>query len=172
VRPGDVIIADGVSLLLGRDEQWTLRCLPYYFAAAELDAVLLPVMGIQAAEQLGNKEAQVWAVVFHPDGVLQTHVVRVPVVSFHKVTLLQSNGIGGLPGGILRILGALLALQHTPKGKFDVHLPLARVYALDRQLVMAYRELQAARSLALTSAAARKALRTTAEYLRAQQLQQ
>jgi len=172
VLPGDVVIVDSVTPTNRIGDSWPLRCLPHYFPPTQLGAVLLPVTGIGTSELLNWEQGGAWAIAFHPDGPLHADVPDVAVVRFHKLTLLFPRATSTLSEQMLSVLRALSRLQQTPVGEFEVRLALARVYAVDGQFSAAKAELQAARSLALSSAGNSRALRSTAEYLRAQEQHQ
>jgi mannosyltransferase len=168
-RPADVILTDEVSP--NANEGRALRCLSYYFPSETRNVLLLPVSGIEACEEIRDTEAQVGAVVYHPivhqhRGLPKMDLAPLQVVRFRKVTVLWPEGTDRVLDGALRALQALLLMQQEPVGEFDVHLSLARVYAMGGEFSLAHNELQAARSLSLQSEQAEMGLIHTAEYVR------
>jgi hypothetical protein len=168
-RPGDVILTDEVSPSANQGR--ALRCLSYYFPSEERNVLLLPVTGIDACEEIRDTEAQVGAVVYHPIDHQRRRLPKMDLallqaVRFRRVTVLQPKGADRVLDGALRALQALLLMQQEPVGELDVHLSLARAYAMGGEFSLAHQELQAARSLSLRSEQAEMALTYTAEYVR------
>jgi uncharacterized membrane protein len=195
VQAGDIVIADGVRPRSGGDEESTLRCLLYYFSPEEQGALLVPVTGIgrqQDADQtrvisspflgdvthatvdtaeLSNPDADIWAVVFHTRRLAKTDQADVHRVEFPEVAIFRLVKGQRPLDDLLSSLHGLLLLQTSSQGEFDVHLALARVYAMNSQFSRARAELRTARSKQLHLSEAKEAVRYTTEYVNRQKQQ-
>jgi mannosyltransferase len=189
VQAGDIVIADGVRPRSAGDEEWTLRCLLYYFSPEEQGALLVPVTGIgrhQDADQtrvisspflgdishptvdiaeVSNPDAHIWTVVYHPRRLSKTDRADLHWVGFPEVTIFRLAKRQRPLHDLLSILQELLVLQTNSQGEFDVHLALARVYAMNGQFSRARTELRAARSQQPHLGQAKEAFLYTREYV-------
>ncbi len=146
VGAGDLVIADGIGLLPGRDQERTLDSLDYYFPAGERGVQVVGVQQIGADRDIHRETGRVWAAVFDPDDLAQ-QVERTIVHRFPKVALIELERQESFDLDVERMLRALLVMQPSRLGRLHVHLALARVCALRADPISAQAELAAAREI-------------------------
>jgi mannosyltransferase len=131
--PGDLVLADGVRLF-GGDAIRVQHSLSFYLARHGMTST--PILRVRRglaeamAQNLGEGRGQVWAVIYHDDG-LSTGDAKdlVTVVDFQDVSMIRLQEQGGdLVEDSVAVLHVLLDLLPALETHFSVHLALADIY--------------------------------------------
>jgi mannosyltransferase len=132
MSPDDIIIADGQAYGDGGDSNRAARALTYYFSLSDREPTVLRAQrGLAPSlQQFTMEGAGVWGVLWHSDDLpsLNLPVPGVELVEFPGVVVLRPDpGRGDLLEDAASVLEALLLVQPTTVGRFDLHLALAEL---------------------------------------------
>lgn len=131
--PGDLVLADGVRLF-GGDAIRVQHSLSFYLARYGMMSTPIPRvrrgLAEAMAQNLGAGRGQVWAVIYHDDGLSTNDAQnQVTIVGFKDVSIIRLEEQGGdLVEDTVAMLHVLLDLLPAPETHFDLHLALADIY--------------------------------------------
>jgi mannosyltransferase len=130
---GDIVVSDGQRYGEGADAKRAREGLPYYFSLHGRDAVILQAERGLAGKvrQSAQAGAEVWGVLYHIDDLARVGQLgeEVRIVEFPNIAVVSlSEPTGDALEDTASILHALLLLQPSVEGQFDLHLALAGIY--------------------------------------------
>ncbi len=131
--PGDLVLADGVRLF-GGDAIRVQHSLSFYLARHGMTST--PILRVRRglaeamAQNLGEGRGQVWAVIYHDDG-LSTGDAKdlVTVVDFQDASIIRlQEQREDLVEDSVAVLHVMLDILPAAETHFDAHLALADIY--------------------------------------------
>jgi len=133
VRPGDLILADGVRYTVGRDSARVVMALSHYLPIYGITDTPVLTVGRGLAKDLtavGQGQGRVWASVWYSaTGSSWEGKQSDALVDFAGVLLVRpSEPSGDRLQDATSTLEVLLDVMPTEEGRFDVHLALADIY--------------------------------------------
>ena len=131
--PDDIVLSDGEYYEQGRDSYRALEGLPYYFSLLGRQVTILEAQkGLSDnVRRLAGPEVGVWGVLYHEHELsnLSQLTEGVTIAEFSQVAVVGLSEPGGdTMQDTASILQALLLLQPSVVGRFDLHLALAQLY--------------------------------------------